>query len=418
MSMKRLLEIAQALKDNVNGKVVTFDFDHTIVKSFLNKTVDGEELYQFGGVNKEIIKRIKRFKESGTTVMIVTSRDVSLENEQSSVKYIIDKMKIDVDAVFYTNGEPKAQKLYELGSRLHYDDDPEEHEAIEAFKKLHPDFNIEVKYPDDLIKDTNNISKGVIMTSDNKFIIGERSDSYEWDAPGGHIMEGEEPAYSFWREVKEELGIEVLEVQYLDTLEIEWKGVEKLAHYFMGRIDYSSEELEGIINLQWEVSNYFCGDYEEVLKEMNGNATQNLENVMQMLQMQQELLESYQKTSSRIKNHPVNKRTIVGLGGNKETGAKGLKKIADFSRAKSSPQGFGGSLEENQEKPEKKIKIRIKQDLEEKKKRKKRRKGKKPGPKKGSRRKKSGIGGYFPYWDMFDGGSSGDSGGDGGGGGE
>ena len=37
--MKKLLETMVSLKDNRNGKVVTFDFDHTIVKSFLNKTV-------------------------------------------------------------------------------------------------------------------------------------------------------------------------------------------------------------------------------------------------------------------------------------------------------------------------------------------------------------------------------------------
>ena len=43
--MKKLFESMSGLKDNRNGKVVTFDFDHTIVKSFLNKTVEGEEQY-------------------------------------------------------------------------------------------------------------------------------------------------------------------------------------------------------------------------------------------------------------------------------------------------------------------------------------------------------------------------------------
>ena len=211
--MKELLDNMKSLKDNRNGKVVTFDFDHTIVKSFLNKTVDGEERYQFGGVNPEIIRRMKTFRDSGTTVFIVTSRETHLEDPESSVKYILDQMKLEVDAVFYTNGEPKAKKLYELGSRLHYDDDPKEHEAIEAFKKLHKDFQIEVKYPDDLLKDTNDISKGVILTADGNIVIAQRSDSYEWDAPGGHIMVGEEPSYAFWREIKEELGIEVQEVE-------------------------------------------------------------------------------------------------------------------------------------------------------------------------------------------------------------
>ena len=84
--MKNLLEAMDRLKDNRNGKVVTFDFDHTIVKSFLNTTVDGEEHHMFGGVNKEIIKRIQAYKKSGTTVMVVTSRNVALEAEESSVK--------------------------------------------------------------------------------------------------------------------------------------------------------------------------------------------------------------------------------------------------------------------------------------------------------------------------------------------
>jgi len=406
--MKKFLKVIKELKSSLNGKVVTFDFDHTIVKSFFNKNVDGVEQYQFGGVNKEIIKRIKKFKDSGTTVMVVTSRDTALEDPESSVKFILQKMGIEVDAVFYTNGEPKARKLYELGSRLHYDDDPEEHDAIEAFKNLHEDFKIEVKYPDDLIKDTNDISKGVIFTSDGKIIIAQRSDSYEWDAPGGHIMEGEEPLYAFWREIKEELGFEVQEVEYLDTLEVYWKGKPKLAHYFFGRIDKSSDELEGFIDLQWEVASYFCGSYEEVMREMKGNATQNLENVMQMIEMQQELIESYQPHS---KGHRLKKRKIIGLGFAPSTGAKDLKKVKNFSRSESSPAGFGGSLEENREKTIKKIKIKIKTELDEKKRKKKRKKKKKS-------RRKDGIGGFYPYWDMFDGGSSGDSGGDGGGGGE
>ena len=131
----------------------------------------------FGGVNKEIIKRIKKFKDSGTTVFVVTSRRNDLEHGESSVKTLLSQLNIEVDAVFYTNGEPKAQKLYELGSRLHYDDDPAEHEAINAFKNLHKDFEIEVKYPDDLIEDIQAVAKGVIVTSDFKIIMAERSDS-------------------------------------------------------------------------------------------------------------------------------------------------------------------------------------------------------------------------------------------------
>jgi len=397
-----------SLKDNRNGKVVTFDLDQTIIKHFLNKTVDGEELFQFGGVNAEIIKRIKKFKDSGTTVFVVTSRNVALEDPETAAKVLLSQLGVEVDAVFYTNGEPKAQKLYELGSRLHYDDDPKEHEAIHAYKNLHPNFDIEVKYPDELLKDIDAVSKGVIVTADNKFIVAQRSDSYEWDAPGGHLMEGEEANYAFWRETKEELGLEVKEVQFLEKTQTTWNGETKDTYYFFGRIDYTSDELEGVIDLQWELADYFCGDYEEVLDKIAGNATQHAANVMQLLEEQHTLLESYQPHS---KNHKVKKRRIIGLGGSKTTGAKGLERVKDFTRSKSAPPGFGVLEEENEETPSKTYKIKIKQDLDEKKKRKKKKS-------KSKKKKKWGIYGGS-YWDFSfldkDSGSDSDSGGDGGG---
>jgi len=413
--MKKLFEVMGKLKDNRNGDVVTFDFDNTVVKSFLNKTVDGEEQYQFGGVNKEIIKRIKSFKKAGKTVFIVTSRQNDLESGETSVKSLLKQLKIDVDGVFFTNGEPKAQRLYELGSTLHYDDDPEEREAIEAYKNLHKDFKILSKDPEELLKDIDAISKGVVVTSDFKFIIAQRSDSEEWDAPGGHIQEGEEAPFAFFREIKEELGVEVEEVQFLDMLETTWKSITKDSFYFFGRIDHSSDELEGIINLQWEVSDYFCGDYDEVMQKIKGNATQNLVNVMRMLESQQELLESYQPHS---KGHASKKKRMIGLGGSKTTGATGLKRVKDYSRSKSAPPGAPGggsnpSLEESENKKlQKKIKISIISDLDEKKKRKKRKKKRKS-------RKRSGA--YWPYGGYSIGGGDhddGDGGGDGGGGGE
>jgi 8-oxo-dGTP pyrophosphatase MutT (NUDIX family) len=363
--MKKLFEAMNALSGNRNGDVVTFDFDQTVVKSFMNETIDGDGGYQFGGINKEIIKRIKTFKSSGKTVFIVTSRQKHLESDDMSVKSLLNRLKIEVDAVFYTDGEPKARKLYELGSTLHYDDDPEEHDAINAFKNLHKDFEITVKYPDELLKDIEAIAKGVILTSDGKIIIAERSDSHEWDAPGGHIMEGEEANYSFWREVKEELGIEVKEVTFLDMLETTWKGVTKDSYYFFGRIDYSSEELEGIINLQWEVSDYFCGDYDEVMRKIGRNSTQNLTNVMKMIESQQEIVESYQPHS---KNHKSKKQMYIGMGNSKTTGATGLEKVKDYTRSKSAPVGFG-VLEETDEKNKKTYKIKIKSSIKEKKKR-------------------------------------------------
>ena len=150
--------------------------------------------------------------------------------------------------------------------------------------------------------------------------------------------------------------MEVNEVKFLDNITTTWMGVDKDTYYFFGRIDYSSEELEGVIDLQWEVSDYFCGDWEELMRKCKGNATQHLENTLQHMERQQELIESYQPHS---KNHAIKKRRIIGLGGSKTTGAKGLKRVSDFSRAKSAPPGFGVLEEENVEKPTKKFKIKI-----------------------------------------------------------
>ena len=404
--MKELFEAMSSLKDSRNGKVVTFDFDNTIVKSFYNQTAQDEEIYQFGGINKEIIKRIKAFKQSGTTVFIVTSRDNGLDVEESSIDNLLRRLNIEVDGVFYTNGGTKAQKLYELGSRLHYDDDPKEHEAINALKKIYVDFEIEVKYPDEMLKDIEEIAKGIIVTSDGKFLIAQRSDSYEWDSIGGHLIDGEEAPYAFWRETKEEMGLDVNNVDWLDTLETTWKGITKPSHYFVGRINQSSKELENEIDLQWELSAWFCGTLEQIWKKCAKNMTQNLKNALELLERQADLLDlTERKMFPHEKNHKIKKKRIIGLGGSKTTGAKGLKRVSDFSRSKSAPPGFGVLEEENDEKVTKTIKIKLKKDIDEKKKHKKSKKATK-------KKKKFGLYGGSYYDFSFLDGDSGDGGGE------
>tara|TARA_R100001082_G_scaffold15584_1_gene7936 strand:- start:956 stop:2164 length:1209 start_codon:yes stop_codon:yes gene_type:complete len=370
--MKKLLDKMKKLNENKNAKVVTFDFDNTIVKSYEESNDGNETIYQYGGLNKQIIARIKKFKQSGTTVLVVTSRSQALEVPESSVKSMLDKLNIQVDGIFYTNGDKKAQKLYELGSSLHYDDDPSEREAINAYRKLHKS-DIVVKDPDDLLKDINEVAKGLILTSDNKIIIAQRSDSLEWDAPGGHLMEGEEGNFAFYREILEELSLKVKKIDYLSTLPTVWKKKKKLVHYFVGRIPYSSDELEGVIQLQWEIEDYFCGDIDEIQEKMGEGATQNLKNTIGLFMQEDLMLERAYPHSS---GHSNKKRRLVGMGNNVHTGATGLERLKNFKRSKSAPAGFG-VLEEDDKNPVKKIKISIVSDISEKKKRKKRKKKKK-----------------------------------------
>ena len=398
--MKKLFETMNKLNENKNAKVVTFDFDNTIVKSY-EESDDGEEtIYRYGGLNKQIIARIKKFKQAGTTVLIVTSRTQALEVPESSIQSMLNRLNIQVDGIFYTNGEKKAKKLYELGSSLHYDDDVAEREAIEAYKKLHQS-NIVVKNPDDFIKDINEIAKGLILTNDGKIIIVQRSDSHDWDAPGGHLMEGEKANFAFYREILEEMSLKVKKVHYLGSLDTSWKKKNTMAHYFVGLIPYSSEELEGNIQLQWELSDYFCGTFEEIEEKMGEGATQNLKNAISFFQQENLMLERAYPHSDK---HSEKKRRLVGLGID-HTGAKGLKKSKNFERSESAPAGAGGALEEEKKK-KKKIKISIVSDLEEKKKRKKRRK------------KRYKYGGGWPYGSPDTIGGHGNGNGGNGGGGE
>ena len=75
------------------------------MKSFENSNDDVEIQYQFGGLNKKIISKLKKFKEAGVTVFVVTSRNVDLEVPESSVRTMLDQLKLDVDGIFYTNGD-------------------------------------------------------------------------------------------------------------------------------------------------------------------------------------------------------------------------------------------------------------------------------------------------------------------------
>jgi hypothetical protein len=176
-------------------------------------------------------------------------------------------------------------------------------------------------------------------------------------------------------------------------------------------------EIDGAINLQWEVADYFCGTIKEVMETMEANegSTENLKNTMNFLLENENLLLEMEKYQKQVKKGYNNKKKrIVDSGPNKYT-TGGMKNLS-LPRAKSAPPGFGGALEEEKDaQKEKKVKIKFSFTMDEKKKRKKRKKGKKRGPKTGSRRRianKYGWGvGYYGHSDSSDGG-----GGDGGGG--
>ena len=167
------------------NKTVTFDFDNTIVMSYMD--IDSPELeYKFQGYNKDVINVITSYIQKGYDVHIVTSRHESKEGmfPDDTVQKHLEKLNLSQyfwpDKVHYTNGAPKTAKLKELGSTMHYDDDMEEH--IGNFG------GIPIKNPLDFYKDSYIVTKACIFDLSDRILLLKRSDKgKKWDLPGGHI---------------------------------------------------------------------------------------------------------------------------------------------------------------------------------------------------------------------------------------
>ena len=129
--MKQLFENwRKFLAEQNESKVVTFDFDDTLAKSDFNNETG---TWKHVGPYEPMMKRIKYFiGEAGTKVYVVTSRRAgreaaSLNDEnQRSVQEFLDEHGLEVDGVYFTDGEPKIETLLAKGSVMHHDDDPED----------------------------------------------------------------------------------------------------------------------------------------------------------------------------------------------------------------------------------------------------------------------------------------------------
>lgn len=94
-------------------KVVTFDFDHTL-------------LFEIGEPNEEGIAHFRRHMAAGDECHVVTSR---ISANQVMAREIPDFLKahgLKAESIVFTEGHDKLGHLRKLGSDLHFDDD--EHE--------------------------------------------------------------------------------------------------------------------------------------------------------------------------------------------------------------------------------------------------------------------------------------------------
>jgi hypothetical protein len=126
--MKFLFENWREYLNEEEQRVVTFDFDSTLALSHWDEEEDD---WAHDGPHKQMIDRIRSFlQDSSIAVYVVTSRFEKNEPNalegpgQKSVREFLEEQGLDVEGVFFTNGQPKIETLLKLRSSLHHDDDP------------------------------------------------------------------------------------------------------------------------------------------------------------------------------------------------------------------------------------------------------------------------------------------------------
>jgi len=394
-------------------KTITFDFDNTIAMSHMNFP-DGNVEYVFDEYNEKIVNLIKKYIKNGDDVHIVTSRTESKEGmfPDDTVKIHLDKLQLSSyfwpNRVHYTNGSLKAEKLKELGSTLHYDDDIEEH--VNNFG------SIRTENPYESYKDTEFAGKCMIYDSENRILLLRRTDGgKKWDIPGGHLKDievkrgdsGKEDGTE--REIMEETGLILPFIKYIGEQNFEFMGEKSIVLFYLSKFDDSEPEIN--LNMQdfQENSEYKWVSMDEMFKYAK-NGTQVLRKAVEFAKNHGILTEEERYQRVVKKKHSKMKKKLIGYGPNKEFGGGRGHSRPKMSRSKSAPPGFGAIGEEKDPK-KRKIKVKITNNVDEK--RKKRRKKAQKTPKKRRNR-----GSLWPYIgsQTHDYGDSGDSGGDGGGG--
>lgn len=377
--------------------IVTFDFDNTIAMSQMMITDNGDVEFEFQGYNEQIVGKIKQHIQNGDEVHIVTSRTKAKEGlypEDTIEKHL---KKLNLHGYFlpynlhFTDGEPKINKLRQLGSEMHWDDDVEEMLSLK-------NSGMNYQSPLELLPDSDMVAKVVIFDKNDKVLVLQRGDEKNlWDLPGGHlkqieelrgedgILEGGE------REVAEETGIILPFQKKIGNILLPWEGKDYNIHIILSKLEEQEPEVN--LNLQ---------DFQEniafewlTLKELQDflpHSTKVLKSAVEMLPKGNvfEQNEPFQRLMKQ--KHRKMKKKLIGKGNNRHFGGGRGHQMPSYSRSKSAPP-----MGEAHEDEKRTIKVKIITNIDEKR--------KKKAKKKKKSKKFAYYGGYFP-----------DSDGDGGGG--
>ena len=332
------ITLSQIVGDN---SVISFDFDNTLVKSFPDFDEDGELIYINGGSNATMINLMKHLiDDPSKKVYVVTSRSQGADekNPELGVPAQLERLNLKPDGLFYTNAQPKATKLKDLGVEIHFDDDKKEHDDIQGTV-------IQSFYTDDFLEDTNQVSKVIAVTLDNKVLILKRADTGEFDIPGGHGKSGETPEFTAIRETLEETGLDLYGIKQIKVKEVEFNGRKEDISYFYAKLNNTSDMLKDDIDLDTNENTEFYFVEPQFIDDFMPKATNNLKNVSNEIKSLtiDEQTEPFQRKMAA--KHRKMKKRLIGLGGNKKKEAP-YNQNPSFKRSKSAPAGFGGSLQE------------------------------------------------------------------------
>ncbi|WP_413287543.1 NUDIX domain-containing protein [Bdellovibrio sp. HCB337] len=118
---------------------------------------------------------------------------------------------------------------------------------------------------------------GVVFTSGNKVLVLKPTYKDHWLLPGGVIDENESPREAAIREVKEELGLDVVieKLIVMDYLHPAGTRTECIQFFFQGP-ELKPAEVAAIQLQSEEITEYEFVEFPEALKRLGGHASQRL----------------------------------------------------------------------------------------------------------------------------------------------
>lgn len=86
-----------------------------------------------------------------------------------------------------------------------------------SFNKLHQTI---VRRVDEIPEGANIMQSYILILNDDKYLLEQstKRNNYKLAIPGGHILTGENAEQGLKRELKEELGLEINNVEHIDTI--------------------------------------------------------------------------------------------------------------------------------------------------------------------------------------------------------